>query len=922
MKKHILSYGLAAITLTSSLGQAGTFHVAPDGDDAYPGTKAKPFASLERARTAARQSKKSTVVLAEGTYRRTKTFELNEKDSGTTYRAEEGAEVRITGSIDVPSRVVKPVSSPAILKRLLPEVSDKVLEIDLHAYGIKDFGEVGPRGFRRPYIPAPLELIVNDQPLAIAQWPNPGKPGVRIGKVLDRGSITRNGEKPVRGGVFQFDTDRPARWAKAKDIWITGLFQNGYADNTVKVKSIDMDKKTLTTVHPHMYGFSSGRSWNRWTAMNLIEEIDLPGEFCADEASGKIYFLPPAGLEMGKAKLTITMLKDPMVAIEGASEVVFEGMIFENARGMGVYIERGANNRIQACTLRNFGMVAVCIGKGVSPDPDYRHAFTGKPVSRELGSWHEHIYDNILFEREAGTGHGVVSCDIYNIGEGAISLGGGDRKTLTPAGNFVKNCDISHFNRWDRTYRGAVNIDGVGNRIAHCKIHQAPALAIYLHGNDHIIEYNDIHHVMMEGDDMGAFYMGRDPTERGNIIRYNYWHHLAPAHMTWCLYFDDSGGDSSQVIGNVFYRAGNRSSVFVAGGSDFKVENNLFINCRKAIEPQRFRGRCAPIFKERMAEVNYNKGVWAERYPGFVDYWEKPRPHNNSFKNNWITNDQDERFVNPSGGDFTLKSGADNGVAEWKPIPFGKIGLYVGDGRTSLPFGKPTIQTNTLIFEDELEVKLDVPKNAEGLVYTLDGSEPDASSKRYTKPIRLTKTSTLTVRAVGAGEHPVLSPSVSQTYTKISRENLVAKINFQPSDKAAPDGWLSDDGSVYKKHGKGIAYGWSKDNRKAARRRGKVANDLTDTLVHFAAGNQWQMELENGKYQVVVCLGDSEFHSNKAVLAIGAKQVVKGEHLQAKQFRLLAFEVEVKDGKLTLSSDASTHGPDLTRMNYILVEKM
>ena len=85
----------------------------------------------------------------------------------------------------------------------------------------------------------------------------------------------------------------------------------------------------------------------------------------------------------------------------------------------------------------------------------------------------------------------------------------------------------------------------------------APALALYLHGNDHVIEYNEVTRVMLEGDDMGAFYMGRDPTERGNIIRYNYWHHLAPAHMTWCLYFDDSGGDSTKIYGNIFLKAGN-----------------------------------------------------------------------------------------------------------------------------------------------------------------------------------------------------------------------------------------------------------------------------------------------------------------------------------------------------------------------------
>ena len=107
--------------------------------------------------------------------------------------------------------------------------------------------------------------------------------------------------------------------------------------------------------------------------------------------------------------------------------------------------------------LRNLGIVAVCMGKGVTPDPLYRHdGYTGQPLSRALGSWHEHIYENTTYNREAGTRQGVVNCNIYNIGQGGVSLGGGDRITLTPAGNFVENCRIHDFNRWGRTYKDLI----------------------------------------------------------------------------------------------------------------------------------------------------------------------------------------------------------------------------------------------------------------------------------------------------------------------------------------------------------------------------------------------------------------------------------------------------------------------------------
>ena len=677
--KQLASILTALILAQPVAVRAGTFHIAPGGDDTNPGSKALPFATLEHARDAARQEKSSTVMLAPGVYRLTKTLALDERDSHTTYRGEDAC---ITGSVAIPSSAVKPVTDPAILERLLPEVRGKVLEIDLRALGITDLGEIGPRGFRRPYVPAPLELFVDDEPLTVARWPNVGEPGVLIGKIIDKGPRTRNGEKPTRGGIFEFATDRPARWTKAEDVWITGLFENGYADNTVKVKSFDLGKKTLTTVQPHMYGFATGKPWRTWVALNLLEEIDQPGEFMADKKTGKLYFLPPAGKELAKCRLEVTAMTTPLVAIEGATGVVFDAVNFECSRGMGVYIERGADCRIQNATLRNLGMVAVCVGKGATPDPDYRHGFTGQPLSRELGSWHEHIYDNPAYNRDAGTGHGIVNCKIFNIGAGGISLGGGDRITLQPAGNFVENCDIHHFNRWDRTYKAAVNIDGVGNSIRHCVLHDCPASAIYLHGNEHVIEYNEIHHAVMDGDDMGAFYMGRDPTERGNVIRYNYWHDLAPAHITLCLYFDDTGGDGTKVYGNVFRNTGNHPTVFVNNGSDVTLTNNIFIDCKSGISlggsNWRFReGR----FEARLKAVHYDQSPWRERYPELLTYLaDRPSmPRGNVFAKNLLVNTKltssksieftDNRQVTQDPG---MK---DVGIPGFEPIPFAEIGM-------------------------------------------------------------------------------------------------------------------------------------------------------------------------------------------------------------------------------------------------------
>ena len=97
-------------------------------------------------------------------------------------------------------------------------------------------------------------------------------------------------------------------------------------------------------------------------------------------------------------------------------------------------------------------------------------------------------------------------------------------------------------NRWDRSYRGAVNLDGVGNRVTHCELHDGGGLLLLIHGNDHLVEFNEVYNAVLEGHDMGAIYLGRDPSEAGIVIRYNIIHHIGN-HLSEFyrngLYLDD-----------------------------------------------------------------------------------------------------------------------------------------------------------------------------------------------------------------------------------------------------------------------------------------------------------------------------------------------------------------------------------------------
>ena len=72
---------LELVTVTVN---AADFYVAPDGNDANPGTQAKPIATLYQARDAARKAGEGhhRIVVVSGDYFLTRPLELDSRDNG------------------------------------------------------------------------------------------------------------------------------------------------------------------------------------------------------------------------------------------------------------------------------------------------------------------------------------------------------------------------------------------------------------------------------------------------------------------------------------------------------------------------------------------------------------------------------------------------------------------------------------------------------------------------------------------------------------------------------------------------------------------------------------------------------------------------------------------------------------------------
>lgn len=565
------------------------------------------------------------IELSAGTYRTDKTIELTSgKWSSLLITARQGHKVSITGDVVVPKSRVRHITNKALLERIPAEARSRVMVADCRGL-VDSLSNIRPSGFGRKSMPAWSELMVDGSPLTIARWPNDSM--ALIGKIEVSGGV--DDKKAGRLPVFHYQGDRPKRWKDAENIWIGGYFGYGYADDLIPVKAVSTADSTIHVGMFTTYQFFTGADFRRWYIANLIEELDREGEFVIDPKQSSFYFIPPKGTT---SDVRLTVLQDPILAIEHCSNVTIKGITFENSRGMGVYLEDTHNVVLNGCTLRNLGNVAVSMGCGTDSSQQnlLQHSMEagGTPHSRLVGDLGGTVYENTMFYRNPGSNNGVRNCYIYNVGAGGVSLGGGDRKTLTPSNNFVENCRISQYNRIEKSYRPAVWIDGVGNRVSACSIFDAPSMAILFHGNNHVIELCDITNVCQEVDDQGAIYYGRDPSEQGHIIRYNYFHQLSPRHRVTATYHDD-GACGSEVYGNIYHRAGSLP-VLIGGGMDHHYHGNLFINCPVAFHiDNRLQNWAANmlakdgIYEKRLKAVDFKNPPYSKAYSKLVNYWDE-----------------------------------------------------------------------------------------------------------------------------------------------------------------------------------------------------------------------------------------------------------------------------------------------------------
>lgn len=614
-----------------------TLWLSPLGDDANPGTKTAPVVTLARAAELVRASRVArpeepvTVWIGAGTFPLLQGYKFGEADSGTAaapvvWRGIDRQRVRFTGARPIASDRLRPLKDPELLARLVPAARGRVLELDLAAEDVRH-AKAFPDYQRDP---ANLcALFFDGKRLPLSRWPNGDYGYTTMKRVLDSGSFkTRQPE----GGVFEYREDRPARWQASLaegGVWVRGFWRVPWVAETLRVKTIDPKAKTIELAVSTGQGIGSkysklvdgtriGDGKEAWFALNLIDEIDQPGEWSVDFKRRKLYVWPPASPRDGR--LAIADNSDPLLSFAGASHITLRDVTLAFQMGDGVSISKGESVQVAGCVINGV------VRRGV--------------VIRD------------------GRNHRVQSCDLSEIGLTAIDILGGDRATLSPSGYEIVNNHI---------YRVALNAPVpaltagldvrtqqlVGARVANNRIHDATYGGITFGGNDNIFEANEIYRIGLDGGDLGGFYSTGGWTSRGNVVRGNFIHHSQNANA---IYMDD-GHSGLLVEDNLIYRA--ESGIFIGGGHDNIARRNVIVDTARAIHvDDRGVARKYTVDDSRLRgdldSVPYLESPWRERYPSLVGILQSSPevPRGNVLSGNYIV--ACETLARRSGKDETL----------------------------------------------------------------------------------------------------------------------------------------------------------------------------------------------------------------------------------------------------------------------------
>lgn len=293
--------------------------VAKNGDNKNNGEISSPFASVDMAVKAASKIRSEYdeiyIYVREGEYTFTDTLELSDKTTGKgnariIIKAYKDENVSFTGGKTIPASDLKPVTNEDD-GRIKEKVKDKILCVDLKNYGITEFGEIRHRSSVHDILPSEIELFVDGDEANRVTFPKNGK-RIKyheedfVKKSQMEGCYFPLTDEPY-GKKIDFSDDCPIikynfpeadRWGKAHDAYAFGYLGNGFFDHTMPVQ-FDTQKKEIQ--FKSYMKITSKAYWNTFSFINVLEEMDTPGEYYIDSKSLILFYYPKGNVGYGES---------------------------------------------------------------------------------------------------------------------------------------------------------------------------------------------------------------------------------------------------------------------------------------------------------------------------------------------------------------------------------------------------------------------------------------------------------------------------------------------------------------------------------------------------------------------------------------------------------------------------------------------
>lgn len=660
----------------------GALFVAPGGNDGNPGTKARPFATVLRARDEVRKIRASqklpvTIYLRGGVYRVDRMIEFAPEDSGSqgapiTYRAFGRERPILSGG--------RPISGwkrgeAGIWQAELPDVKA----------GRWRFHQLFVNGERRTCARTPNEGYLYTEgilaPFNRAKWSDPNI-------VAKRGFIYRPGD--IR------------RWHNFQDARI--VIYHSWTTSIHLIEGLDEDARKVTVAPISRWPIGYWWEWNtRYHVENIPEALDAPGEWYLDRATGILSYLPMPGEDMRRAEVIAPAIARTLIAFKG---VPAEKKYIEHLRFEGISFQHTDCH--------------------IAPDmpPDEQGAIERFPMIEALGLRHStferceiaHAGENGIWLDSGSADNALRRCHIHDLAGSAVFIGPRkwqDKPEMRVERNVVDNCFIHDGSHIFRGSQGVWIGRSSFNQITHNEISDFHHLGISIghswgyapsSANNNLIAFNHVHHICNGyfSDGGGIYTLGISP---GTIIRNNVVHDIMPTPMMpvgGTGIYHDEGSTGIRVESNIVYRVGAgaynqhygreniaRNNIFAFGGSNtitccraedhlsFTFEGNIVLSEKGQATSDHFSPlKCKTEFRRNLYwDISGREPVFSG--VSFSEWQKTGRDADSKIA--------DPRFHDPQRGDFRLGSDSPALAMGFKPIDANLAGLYGDREWTSAP---------------------------------------------------------------------------------------------------------------------------------------------------------------------------------------------------------------------------------------------